>query len=220
MLLTALLSLSMAHADIAIPPPDRERFVRHDLEVVGLEAHPEVVLIAIDEGSTVQGYRAFRPGGEARQTLAQGGRNRSRGISAPSVKMLPKAAFATWEREARGAVDAQREACASRGEGCVHISRFVPRYPAPKDAVDCGFTIKLVTRGPERGPDTVIDTIALKTAAASTCVVETRPRTAEKDHEPVDMGGCSTIGGAVSLGAGLALLGVAARRRKGEAPPH
>ncbi len=91
MLLTVLLSLSMAHADIAIPPPDGEQFVRHDLEVVGLEAHPDVVLIAIDEGSTVHGYRAFRPGGEARQTLAQGGRNRSGGVSAPSVKMLPKA---------------------------------------------------------------------------------------------------------------------------------
>lgn len=220
MLLTVLLSLSMAHADIAIPPPDGERFVRHDLEVVGLEAHPDVVLIAIDEGSTVHGYRAFRPGGEARQSLAQGGRNRSGGVSEPSVKMLPKSAFDVWEKEARGAVDAQREACASRGEGCAHISRFVPRYPAPKDAVDCGFKMKLVTHGPERGPDTVIDTIALKTAAAGICVVEARTRTAEKDGEPVEMGGCSTIGGAVSLGAGLAILGVAARRRQGGAPPR
>jgi hypothetical protein len=218
MLLTALISLSIAHADIAIPPPDGERFVKHDLEVVGLEAHPEVVLIALDGGDTVSGYRAFRPGGEARQTLARGGNNRGGGISAPSVKMLPKAAFEAWEKKSRADVAAQREACASSGEGCAHISRFVPRYPAPKDAVDCGFTMTLVTSGPKRGPDTVVDTIALKTASASTCVVDARPRTAELDGKPVEAGGCSTVGGAVSLGAGLAMLGVAARRRRDGAP--
>lgn len=220
MLMTALLSLSLAHADVAIPPPDGQRFVKHDLVVAGLERHPDVVLLAIDAGGTVSGYRAWRAGGEARQTLAQGGRSRGGGIAAPSVKMLPKAAFDAWEAKSRADVDRQRAACADRGEGCAHISRFVPSYPAPPDTVDCGFPIRLVTSGPKRGPDTVVDTIELQSSADGRCIVSAQPRSAERDGQPVDTGGCSTAGGAVSLGAGLALLGVAARRRRDGAPPR
>lgn len=220
MLLTALLSLSLAHADVAVPPPRGERFVNHDLVVEGMDAHPDVVLVVLDAGPTVSAYRSFQKGGERRQTLARGNRSRGGGMSAPTVKMMTRPAFEAWQKEARATVDAQREACAQRGEGCAHISRFVPRYPAPKDALECGFLIDLVTSGPEGGPNTVVDTIALKTAKADRCEVETKGRHAELDGKRIESAGCNTLGGAVSVGAGLAMLGLAMRRRRDDAPPR
>lgn len=220
MIATALLSLSIAHADVAIPPPADQQFVSHDLVVQGLEAHPDAVLLVLDRGATVSAYRAFHAGAETRQTLATGGRNRGGGISAPSLLLMPKAAYEAWQAQAMADVRAQREACSSRGEGCSHISRFVPRYPAPTGTIDCGLSLTLVTTGPERGPDTIVETVALTAATATRCAVEAKGRTAEQDGEPMETGGCSTAGGAVSLGAGLALLGLVSRRRRDAPPPR
>ena len=93
MLTCLLLQLSLAHADVAIPPPDDKQFIAHDLVVEGLDAHPDAVLLVLDSGESVSTYRAFRTGGETRKTLAQGGRSRGGSMSAPLVKILPRAAF-------------------------------------------------------------------------------------------------------------------------------
>jgi hypothetical protein len=233
MLATALLSLSIAHADVAIPPPDGKQFMNHDLVVEGLDAHPDVVLVVMDRGDTVTAYRSFAAGKDTRQTLAKGNRRRGGGMSAPTVRLMTKPAFEAWQTEARAAVDAQREACSERGEGCAHISRFVGKYPAPKGAVDCGLSLDLVTSGPEGGPNQTVDTIALEAASATRCTVVSKGRHHERDGmrtdapppaEPAVDGAapappsCNTLGGVASVGAGLAMLGLAMRRRKGASP--
>lgn len=229
MLATALLTLSIAHADVAIPPPDGKRFMDHDLVVEGLEAHPDAVLVVMDRGETVTAYRSFAAGKDTRQTLAKGNRRRGGGMSAPTIRLMMRPAFEAWQAEARAAVDAQREACAERGEGCAHISRFVGKYPAPQGAIDCGLSLDLVTSGPQDGPNKTVDTIALEAASATRCTVVSKGRHHERDGKRTDAPppatpaadgdapsspGCSALGGVASVGVGLALLGLAMRRRQ------
>jgi hypothetical protein len=201
--------LPAARADVATPPPEGTRFTTHALAVSGL---PDgMVLLALDSGDPVSKVVAFESDGE--KNLERGGRNRGGGLGKPHLVTMTADAYKAWDAAARAEVGRQQEACASRGEGCAHISRFEPRIPAPKAIVDCGVTVDLKLEAPERGPESFRQTVQVKTATAAACVLEDEGVVGLKNGEPVDEGGCATAGGAAGAAVGLAMLLGLARRR-------
>lgn len=207
------LLLPTARADVATPPPNGKRFTTHAVEVKGLP--DDMVLLAVDAGDPVSKVVVFHKDGK--QALERGGRNRGGGLGKPRIVAMSRTAHAAWDDKARKEVARQQEACAKRGEGCAHISRFVPRIPAPSPVVDCGVTVDLQLEAPENGPDSFVQTITVKEATAGACTVEDGGVVGMKDGEPVKSGGCATVGGAASAAIGLAvLLGLARRRDKAD----
>lgn len=219
--MTALLLLTLvARADVILPPAEGSRYVTHALRVQGLEAHPDVVLLAYEGGAQIRTWRVFSADGESQWDLGSGRGRSGAGMSRPSVHLLPKATFDTWSAAASAEIARQRTACDERGEGCVHISRFTPRIAPPAGAVSCGLTLDLVLVGPKDGPDQVVDIAELVAADATTCTLELTGREATLDGKPVTGGQCSTTGGVASALAGLGLLLGLGRRRRPAALPR
>lgn len=222
MLPLILLSLS-AQADVIQPPPDKERYLTHQLRIEGLDAHPDVVIVAHDRAGTISSHRAFSAG-DAQQVLGRGARRDGGGLSAPALFLLPRAAHDAWSEGVRAEVARQEEACADRGEGCAHISRFTPSYAPPEGGVDCKQDITLKLTGPEDGPKEVVDVLRLVEASATTCRLEAvdqaaapaspgpSPTPPEAPPAPADAStaaaerGCAHVGSAGSLLVGLGLL--------------
>lgn len=211
-----LLALCLpAQADVAVPPPTGKRFLTHALRVDGLEQHPGYVVVAFDgrPGSSIGTHRVFTA--EApQQDLAYGGSNRGPALAEPGLHLMKRDAYDAWNTEQSAVVAAQRKACSERGEGCAHISRFVPSYQAPGAVVDCGHRVGLETVGLATGPDTVIDVVTLTAASDSACTVKPVEREREKDGDQVGVTGCSAAAlSATSVLAGLGLL-LGMRRRR------
>jgi hypothetical protein len=202
-----------ARADIAAEPPMGMQFLSHSARVEGLAAHPGYVVLAYDRGDPVSAVVAWTPEGEAVQQLAYGGNNRGGGLSAPAVHLMSTAAYAEWRAKATAAVEVQRKACAERGEGCMHISRFVPSLPAPQGAIDCKLAITLETTGSAAGPDALVQVLELTEASATTCVVREKSREYRRRGSIVGPGGCDTAGGTLSVALGLLLVLVPRRAR-------
>ncbi len=208
---------AVAHADIAPTPPDGRTFLTHAVRVEGLDRHPGYVVLAYDQTDPVRDVAAWKAGGAPTVTLANGASNRRQAFSAPMFRLLPAEAYAAWRAQADAAVAAQREAC-QRGEGCPHISWFVPKLPPPSGTIDCGLpALTLVTEGPAAGPDSLTSVFTLTEATPTTCVLVEGPREQRKGGTPIPArptGNCDHLGGAASVGAALAVLLLATRRRQ------
>lgn len=219
----ALLLLALAgpaRADVALEPEPGTRFVTHALRIEGLDAHPGHVVLAYDEGATLSTFRAFHAGGQPSQELGWGGANRGPHMGAPGLHLLPRAAYEAWLAQTTATILAQETACAERGEGCMHISRFVPSFPPPAGAVSCGLGLTVQGSGPKDGPDRVEDVLHLETATDTSCVLRKVGLEASREGKPVgvDAGArCDLTGSAASLVAGLGLLLGLGRRRPSRA---
>ena len=216
-MLLALALSTTALADIAIEPDPGTTFLSHSLRLEGLAEHPTSVLVVHDGGSTISAHRAYSADREAQQTLARGGSNRGGGMGAPSIYLMNGIAYQAWSTATDATVSAAREACADRGEGCAHISRFVPSYAPPTGAISCGVSIDLQLSGPDGGPDEVVDVYRLAEASATTCRLDRIAQELSRDGKPVtaSTGGCSALqASAASVLAGLALLLGMGRRRR------
>ncbi|MCK6505808.1 hypothetical protein L6R53_20870 [Myxococcota bacterium] len=210
-----------ARADVALEPDPGTRFLTHALRIEGLDAHPGYVVLAYDAGAELSTWRAFHAGAPASQELGWGGANRGPRMGAPGLHLLPRAAYDAWLAQTTATIQAQETACAERGEGCMHISRFVPSFPPPVGAVSCGLSLQVQGAGPEDGPDRVEEVLRLEAASDSTCSLARVGQELSREGKPVAAGSgarCDLVGGAASLlaGAGL-LLGLGRRRRSG--PP-
>lgn len=206
-----------ARADVALEPAAGTRFITHALRLEGLDAHPGYVVLAYDDGPELHTHRAFHSGGPATQELGWGGANRGGLLSAPGLHLLPRAAYDAWAASTTATVQAQETACAERGEGCMHISRFVPHYPPPAGAVSCGIRLPLQGSGPADGPDRVEEVLRLEAASDSACTVTRVGPAPSLDGQatPADAGArCDLTGSAASLLAGLGLLLGLGRRRR------
>lgn len=230
-LLLPLLGLG-ALADVSVPPPDKQRFLTHQLRIEGLDAHPDVVVVAHDRTETLSAHRAFSAG-DAEQILGIGGNRYGGSLSAPALFLMARADYDAWSEAVRVEVAKQEEACADRGEGCVHASRFVPSYAPPAGTVDCKQDIGLRLTGPQDGPVAVTDVLRLVEASATSCRLEVveqaaapaspepAPDTPAAPAAPSEAGtagaerGCTHVGsvGPVLLGLGL-LLGLGRRERQ------
>ena len=163
-LLAPLLGASVAHADVAIEPPTGKQFMRHHLSVENMSEHAGFAVVVFDAGDTISTYRAFTATSSAKQELGWGGQNRGPSLFQPTARLMSLDAFEAWKAATGAEVDKQREACADRGEGCAHISRFVPRFAPPADTVDCKTRFDLELSGEDGGPDTRIDVVKLTEA--------------------------------------------------------
>ncbi len=189
-------------ADIAPRPPAGERFVAHHLEVKGLPKGR--VLLVADDGDIVSRVVSFEADGNRQ---LQSGRDRGARLGAAKLWSMSSADFAAWQTRASAEVAQQREDCAN-GKGCAHISRFVPKMPAPAPRVDCGASVDLHLKGPASGPATWTDVVRVKGMTDTTCDLRL--------SSPNMPSQCST--GMVGTSAASLLLGVglvaASRRRK------
>jgi hypothetical protein len=213
----ALLVVLPALADVAIPPPKDQIFTSHYLRVDDREAHPDFVLLAYDSGETLSTHRAWPADREAEQLLARGGRDRGGQLGHPGLHLLPKAAYEAWATATSAEIARQEEACADRGEGCAHISRFAPSYPPPEGATSCGHAIELQRSAPEGSADKRVDVVKIVEASASSCKVEASGTDGAGGDAPsptsAPSSGCATVTSAASLLTGLALLLGLGRRR-------
>lgn len=216
-LLPLLLLPSTALADVAIEPPTGQIFTTHSLLIEGLLEHPDFVIVAFDgdPGSTISAHRAFGKGQASQHVLARGDATRGGYLARPSLHLLSKAAYDTWWAQTSATIEQQRTACAERGEGCVHISRFQPSFTAPTGTLPCGVSLELNTVSDAGGPDLIIDVYQVEKLDASTCKLDHKETQRLKDGQPLSSGGlCSAAGAsAASFLAGLALLLGLGRRR-------
>lgn len=210
----ALTLCATARADLLPSPPAGRIFLEQSVRVEGADRHPGFVLIALDSGPTVPAVATWRAGSPATLPLANGLSNRGPRFRSPALRMLTAADYDAWRKAADAAEATQRAACA-KGEGCMHISRFVPALPAPAGATDCGLAVALPTEGPESGPDAVVTVLDWAEAAPGTCVVRWVRSESTRQGRPyvAPSGNCDATAGWVSgLSAAAALLGTRRRR--------
>ena len=166
-LLPVLLWVPFSHADLIMEPPDGTQHLRHTLEVKGLPAGRVLVFAA--DGKEIPGVVAFEADGE--RELGSGHSRFHILGSKPRLWSLTTADYAAWKQQAATLTAEQEAACADRGEGCVHISRFQPRLPPPSPAVSCGQPVRLRLEGPADGPSTTRDVLTVQSLTATECAV-------------------------------------------------
>lgn len=219
-LLCALL-LSSAQADVVLPPPDGRQYLSHELTLSGL---PEGwVLVVAADTKELAGVVSLSADGST--TLATGDDRFLPLGQSPKVWAMTAADHAAWTARADAIAAEQERACSETGEGCVHISRFVPRLPAPAPRLDCGTTLSLRLEGPASGPRTTTDQLEVVSLTDTACALQltgpapvpsspTGPRPPSTSR--CSAGAASTS--AASLALGIGLLGIA-RRRSDEPGP-
>ncbi len=226
--------LSVALADVLIEPDDGQIHVSHSLQIQGLAEHPDVVVLAFSgkPGSSLSTHRVFTA--ERDQHQLASGRARSGNIGEAGLYLMSSEDYEAWNTKRGEEVTRQREAC-ERGEGCVHISRFVPDYNAPKAVVSCNLSIPTVTSAPTGSPSKRLDAYRLTTASADSCVLEAStpeitpvPADPAPADDPVpaddptppgpgdDNRDCSSSPGVGSFFLGLAMLMLARRSGRRE----
>ncbi|MFT5429711.1 MAG: hypothetical protein ACI9OJ_000383 [Myxococcota bacterium] len=178
----ALLLPMTVLADVAPERDPGKVHVEHHVRVKNLSAYPDWVILVHDapQKGDIRAHLAFTADSEPEQLLVNGRSWRSAArFSKPSLWLVPKKAWQTWKKETATRIAKQREACAQRGEGCAHISRFQPHYPPPKGAVDCNAHIAVVTQRPAAKGKRAVDVFVLNEAKAGICKVD-RTATADK----------------------------------------
>lgn len=214
--LLALALASTARADIAVDGPPSPPVLRHALRIEGLDAHPEVVLLAWDgpDGATIHASRTWRAGGRVEQVLHAGGEGKPTDLRAPSLRLLPATAHDAWWSVTGPFIEAEMAACAKEGPLCLLGRSFAPTYTAPTGAVDCGLTVALAPEGSEGRADAVVDVVRLVEAGPDTCRLEAVGRQRTRKGAPVDEAG-GICGAPLPASLALSVLaGLAARGRR------
>lgn len=214
--------IAAARADIAPEPPPDKQFTTYTVQVDGLDRFPGVVLVLHDKGSdTIRAYRSFTAE-KSSHMIASGHRSRGNNFSNPDLFAMTAEAYAAWSAETDAEIRRQEAACADRGEGCAHISRFVPKFAPPTGAVACGADIQIRTTAPTGGPSEYTDVFTVTAASAEGCTVSGPPapagaKSATPDDAPSAEGAqrqCAAVTAAGGAVWGLAMLLAGARRRR------
>jgi hypothetical protein len=197
-------------ADVApVAPPDR-RFVTTVVRVEGL-TDVGWVLAAFEQGQTpIQTHASFEVGAAERRFRLD-----SRLDGAP-LRLFERSAWDTWLEETQRSISEQREACFSRGEGCVHPSRFSPSYPPPEGGVDCALALRIPGDGPHDGPEEVTQRLRVIELGANTCRLEPLASPDDPRQSRGALPGCSASGGLGLLAglSGVLFLAHASRKRR------
>lgn len=211
--LVVLLAPAAASADVATPPPPGKEFVTYSVRVDNLAAFKDFVLLVYDTPSDgkLRASLRFVAEGAAEQILVRGGSWRSEArFGRPRFWLLPLAAEKAWSEATNQEIARQREACAERNEGCMHISRFSPSYAPPEGAIDCGVEIEVrasVPKGTAGKDRQVLDVFRLVEATATTCRIERVPQAALPTPSTPGMPK-GLVGGVALAGGGAAMLGL------------
>ena len=223
------LLISAAWADIPPTPPAGKQFTTYSIQVDGLEGFPDAVLVAYDKDTAeLRGYEAFKAG-DSKHMLVNGNNSRGQRFSKPDLYFMTAAAFAAWAEATSVAVEEQRTACDERGEGCAHISRFMPRIAPPADAVPCNASIQIRTTAPVGGATAYLDVFTVTAASAGGCTVtgpaepaSAAPASAPSAGVPPEPSAaesrCAAVtgtGSGVAWGLAMLLAGARRRRRRG-----
>ncbi len=214
--LATLLVPTFAFADVAPDISPGSRFVNHAIMIQNLDAHPNYAVVVYDapRNGLIGGHKIFSQIHSAKHVLTRGASWRSREVfSSARLHLLPLRAAIAWQRETDREIERQREACFERGEGCVHASRFFPRYAPPPEVTSCSAEVEMVYELAGPGPDEVVDTFRLVTASANRCRVERVGASvaASRDRD-------SQLLPLAILGGGIALFAVVFARRRRTAP--
>lgn len=206
-----LLLASLASADIIQDAPSGQIHINHVLRIEGLEAHPDVVLLALEEGAegALHAYRTYTAENNQRELAT--GASRRQGMATASFHLMTQADYEAWEKATSEDVERQRKLC-EEGIGCVHESRFEPTMKAPTTRTSCGLEVSTQVSAPTGSPETRTDVYKIVEASATACSLEPVSVEVAKPAVPVPTPGCShlnLVSGA--LGGLLLLLGV--RRR-------
>ncbi len=170
-----LLLVTTTKADIAPEPPAGRAFLSHYLKMENLADYPGFALLVYDPSpdGKITASRTFKVGKDAEQLLENQSNWRSaRNFDRPGIWLLSLAQEKAWSKKTGELIAQQREACARRGEGCAHISRFVPKYPPPAEAIDCGVRIDIQTTVAKGQNDRVVDVYRIAKATDKTCQLE------------------------------------------------
>jgi hypothetical protein len=216
-----LLLLGLASADLLIPAELGQVHITHSVRIDGIP--PEFVVVAFDgsPGGEVGTYRAFTAD-HPELVIATGGNSRGATLGAPALYGMTAEAYAEWDAVRSAEVARQEEACLN-GEGCAHISRFVPSFATPTAVIPCGLSLEPTGSAPEGSPLQRTDVFtATVTAEACTVTPAAAPSDAPGDvpagaapgttsGASVESTDCSTAPGPVSVLLGLGLLLLARR---------
>ena len=150
---TTFLVPGIGMADVPPPQTPGKTYVSHAVHVENMKAHPSFSILVYDPPSRegmIQAALIYHAETEAKQTLVRGRSWRSMArFGAPKIWLMPREAQRAWSEVTAKEVSKQRQACAERGEGCAHISRFSPRFAPPKGAIDCGVSIEVYGSVPD-----------------------------------------------------------------------
>ena len=221
-LLITLLMSSTAFADIPPDIPEGSEFVSHYVQIENMADHPDFTIVVYDPATEglIRASLVFTADSDERQLLVNGRSWQSLAdFGNPGLWLLPRDAQTEWSSATAVEIDRQREACFERGEGCVHASRFSPRFAPPEGALDCNVRVDVQAQRPT-DPDTpaeVVDVFRVTEASADRCVAE---RVADAST-PAVSGENAIWPWLLALGGLLALTGVLvvfARRSKQKQP--
>ncbi len=212
-LLAALLLPGLASADVPSPPPAGKEHVSYFVRLDNVADFADFSFLVYDKpgDGKLRASLRFATDGPSELLLVRGGNWRSAGrFGKPRIWLLPKAAAEAWTLATNAEIARQREACRKHGEGCAHISRFTPKYPPPKGAIDCGVAIEVrssVPKGTANKDRKVVDVFRIVEATATSCKVERVTKSALPGAGPGGRRGVSMAlfgGGAVVAGLLLA----------------
>jgi hypothetical protein len=205
--------LPIATADIAPTPPPGEQFATYHVRVEGLEAFPDVVLVLHDRSEQINAHRAFTAE-KPEQQIANGFSSRGARFSSPDLFVMSADAYTAWSTLTSTEIERQRQACDERGEGCAHISRFVPRYAPPSDTTVCNAGIQIKTSSSVGGPERYVDTFTVTDAAPGRCSLSIQASAPAPEEASSSERGCAAVTATGGVVWGLALLLAGGRRRR------
>ena len=175
LVLALSLPMATALADVAPPRIPGETYVTHRVQIQNMLAHPGFSLLVYDPPAqgVIRAHLVFHAETDAERDLVHGGSWRSAArFGTPTIWLLPRKEEQKWSKATANEVARQRQACAERAEGCVHISRFSPRYAPPAGAIDCGVSLPVVRSVPTERANKdrqVVDVFRLVQATKKTC---------------------------------------------------
>ena len=171
---TILYLSTFALADIPPEPPPGKHFVKHALQVNGMEGHQGVSLILYDKdskGKKIDSYRIFNSTSKNQLMLTNARSIRGPNYGTPELWAIPSKTLDTWLAKTSASIEQQRKDC-NNGIGCLHISRFRPHITAPDIGIPCKLNIKPVHSAPAGGPTRILETVVVKKISATTCVLQ------------------------------------------------
>jgi hypothetical protein len=184
-----LLLSSLALADIPPDLPPGQTPAQNTVSVSGLEAHPDFVLLLYSDSTELDSHQTLSA---ERGELQLGDKLHQAGLW-----LMTQADYAVWSSATSAEISRQQTACAERGEGCSHISRFTPSYAPPATAISCGVTLDAPQFVPTGEPSLQQHAFTLSAASATACTLTGTPsaEAVNSDRPSEDGPGASLPGG-------------------------
>ena len=170
-----MLWLSLAFADLLVPAPEGKVYVTHSVRIEGVPEGKVLLVFDGPPGGEVEAMRVYTTT-QTQHVVARGSQNRGGSLGEPGVWMMALEDYTPWNT-ARSEDVAKQEAACMNGEGCAHISRFVPTWTMPEALISCNHTLELQTQAAAGEPEERLDVFAATVTddACSLQAVEATP---------------------------------------------